>query len=118
MSEHTKGPWTLAAPRYVVVNGQMETRLDVRATGETFATLVIPEHERMEEPTVAKLRLLLEAPDLLEALEGLAQSVEKSSEYEDYCPHCDEHPGGDWDHEDDCPLVAARAAIAKARGTR
>lgn len=119
MGEHTKGPWTLAAPRYIRTDIGLQVHLDVRAAGETFATLVIPEHERMEEPTVAKLRLLLEAPELLDALERLAAAEDKAFADNCYCICCGAHPahGQPFEgHSDVCALVAARAAIARALG--
>ncbi len=119
MSEHTRGPWTLGDENNEsaeVCMGDVAVSLDRRSRDPGRCGLLVIGREEM----LANARLIAAAPDLLEALERLAQSVEGAvqEDYDNYCPHCDHYIVAGTVHAKDCPLVAAQAAIAKARGTR
>lgn len=121
MSEHTKGPWHIDPnSNTVYVAPGFDKRIaDVRGWGW------LGDKPNGAEEQDANARLIAAAPDLLEALERLAGAVKDYAEY--HGPSEDHHP--DDCPDDDCPgcamdlsvsgaINAARAAIAKARGTR
>lgn len=130
MAEHTKGPWSVVPARGYEKRGWVEV-VDHRnrpVVGvDSFERHSCDESECHHgvRITPEDARLIASAPDLLEALERLADVVKDYAEY--HGPSEDHHP-------DDCPdddcqgcamdlsvngaVNAARAAIAKARGTR
>lgn len=116
MAEHTKGPWMRHEdyPKVIVAVAEPTTSLlalDMTDGNEEDPIAIIASD--------ANARLIAAAPELLEALERLADIEDKSFADNCYCACCGEHPahgqpfGG---HADNCALVAARLAIAKARG--
>ena len=86
-SKHTPGPWTLYDDR----DDQKTGRMEIAARGRTIARLFNPVGDGDE--TLGNGLIMTAAPDLLEALEEIVESYPQ------------------W------KLSAARAAIAKARGT-
>lgn len=91
MSEHTPGPWEAVgynAEQWVVyTNARIQTITDILSESDA--------------------RLIAAAPDLVAALEAMIDGTSCVQ----YGPACEAH-GGYWP----CPQLAARAAIAKARG--
>lgn len=128
MGEHTKGPWEAVPARGYEKRGWVEVvahRNRPVVVVDAFERHSCDESECPEchhgvRITPEDARLIAAAPELLEALEGLADIEDKSFADNCYCACCGEHPahgqpfGG---HADNCALVAARLAIAKARGT-
>ena len=98
---HTPGPW-IATPTTGNPNNPETLRMDiVTTTGEWtpafIAGDILPEDAR----------LIAAAPDLLSALEAMTKAnVERVQS--DYPPS--------WSAEKDSEVIAARAAIAKAKG--
>lgn len=93
MAQHTKGPWRIKQnPRH------SQDECDLTICGDIFMLADIngPNYEHQE----ANARLIAAAPELFEALRNLADNVEHAF------PAL-AHLG---------PLVAARAALAKATG--
>lgn len=89
MSKHTPGPWV--SIRY------LDSRFYELGSNEFHARLAFTHGEG--DTDEANMRLIAAAPDLLEALENLADYI-------------DERAG-----DNECrPLENARAAIAKAKG--
>lgn len=94
---HTPGPWK-AVPCH---DNTWNVMHDV---GLFYWTL----HE-----SEANARLIAAAPDLLEACNKLRVFVEHTMDFgERPCPICGHH----YTHEEDCPYLIARDAIAKAEG--
>jgi len=89
MSKHTPGPWEIAPPHQTAGWG-----LCVRSSGRILARMV----GRDQDQKKADVRLMAAAPDLLEALKTLPQSLAAT--------------------DDDLNrwLERANAAIAKAEG--
>jgi hypothetical protein len=112
MGEHTRGPW--------VCIPQADCRSILIATqhkhGHGIAEVWI-DLAPYAESAEANARLISAAPELLEALERVAEACERSAAETCCCPSCWEHPYGDGSgHSSDCAVSAARAAIKKARG--
>mgnify|MGYP007131816132 CR=1 FL=1 len=103
--------WTTGATIRASVGSQLDT-LIATAHGTIF---VGPPYDEM----LANARLIAAAPELLEALDRVTDACERAAVETCCCPSCWEHPYGDGSgHGSSCALTAARAAIAKARGTR
>lgn len=98
MSKHTPGPWQIIAPGFI---GTVEA--DPQTIG--YASDHRNTRTRPLEEQVANARLMAAAPDLLEALEALADF---STEYGP-SPRASSEDWADF-------LSAARKALAKARG--
>ena len=101
MSKHTPGPWTFTSEQ--ILDDGVAIHDDIRCFHlQSGDTVVLDgcgccESPRLDNP--ADARLIAAAPDLLEALENLADYI-------------DERAG-----DNDCrPLENARAAIRKAKG--
>ena len=114
MGEHTKGPWGW----YENPSGGCRVQTTGVGIADVLSRAGVP--HPVQESCAANARLIAAAPELLEALERLADIEDKSFADNCYCACCGEHPahgqpfGG---HADNCALVAARLAIFKARGT-
>ena len=130
MSHHTQGPLrTRRAIHPDNVGGYDYAILDTdsRVIGEAFDIVGNGEHR----PALHNATLWAAAPELLEALEALAP-VDKYGRtdglasdlpyiidpdpYPCYCQWCGSDRDRDTFHADDCPIIKARAAIAKAKG--
>ena len=92
MSKHTPGPWVLESPE----SGGRVLAQDERAT-----IIHTPTGSPFNELVIADARLIAAAPDLLDALEELANG----------------YKGNRWDVGLVPRIKKARAAIAKATGT-
>ncbi len=99
-NEHTPGPWAVDPVVPALVRGPED---DPRAVANTLPT------RRVTQPTLTALanaQLIAAAPELLAALEALEADVRYLVEDGTLSEGALEHPS----------MVAARAAIAKARG--
>jgi hypothetical protein len=101
MKNHTPGPW-LAIPTTAISRNPDSLRMDiVTTTGEWnpafIAGDILPEDAR----------LIASAPDLLSALEAVTKAYVELVQ-SDYPPS--------WNVEKNSEVIAARAAIAKAKG--
>ena len=98
MSEgkYTPGPWTVNEYREV---------LD--AQGRTICRVYLDGDRKPVATAKANARLMAAAPELLEALEATTAWIVELAASGD---------AGIWDGEDMDEVIAARAAIAKARG--
>ena len=92
-TKHTPGPWKIGA----LESGQAAVD---GANGEEVTGFV----------SIPDAHLIAAAPELLEALERVERRARVSGE----CPLCRQPPEVGCSTE--CPLTAARAAIAKATG--
>lgn len=93
MGEHTKGPWVW----YENPSGGCRVQTTV-GIADVLSRAGVP--HPVQESCAANARLIAAAPELLEALERVEREARRL-------------------HVDDIlDLTAARAAIAKARGTR
>jgi hypothetical protein len=103
MSEHTPGPWRVGKP------GSNSVVADVPVPGinGSDATDYYNGHLVAESVAPQNVALIAAAPDLLTGLERLLEH------YVDLvrCGDC-----GNWNPEEEAPVKAARAAIAKAEG--
>lgn len=105
MSEHTPGPWMVRTEN--CAHPELQQQVVHQHPNERFPTLVatVYDSNRVGESIDDTAHLIAAAPDLLEALEWLVRECEESEDtrgnWQDYCAAKD----------------AARAALAKARGT-
>lgn len=108
-AQHTPGPWR------VIGNPYSDMARDVIApNGNRIAALNGAAFDYSSE-VAANARLIASAPDLLAALENLLQS----DLVEWFPPSPNTGGKGDWTDElraKGAPILAARAAIAKAKG--
>ena len=104
-------PWLLYPPdNTMIVVGDVTGRVDPFTIGMAFQI------DTGVEQAQVNARKMVAAPDLLAALEGLIDDPASTN----YCNRCS---GSSWDigtdpivHTYDCPMAAAYAAIAKAKG--
>ena len=103
MSGHTPGPWRVEDDRYVYGGSGFFQRIaEIEGCTEDSAL----------DTTLADLRLIAAAPELLKAC---VEAVEGSLTDSDCCCYC----GRDIDiceREPGCPMHTCRLAIAKAEG--
>ena len=124
MNKHTPGPW-----KWSVESVDPEWAIVTAAGGNIVANVNsetgpdIPPLVSTKMPQMANAALIAAAPELLEALERIAEEdvIECGDGDGPCCAVCgglQKIRGLDFyvDHYDDCAIVAARAAIAKARG--
>lgn len=102
MSEaaHTAGPWQQYHPEHDPLH--IVGNVDQGAHGDMIFTVIVDEVGGGDRAS-ANARLIAAAPDLLEALQDLLDDTQHAT-----------HNCGDT--VENCPVLAARAAIAKARG--
>ena len=102
--KHTPGPWRWSQNPY---GG---ARVETQSVGiaDVLSRAGVP--HPVQESCAANARLIAAAPELLEALERVERRARESGE----CPLCRQPPEVGCAPE--CPLTAARAAIAKATG--
>ena len=105
MSEHTKGPWEVARTDAGIIV-RTESAKKTRAGASRYAAIGGFDRSDPEQlaEALANARLIAAAPELLEALEGLAEAY-----YRAEAPLTREQLA-----EDRKRFSAARAAIAKA----
>ena len=104
MSEYTPGPW------YVKRNG---VRSPVNSEdGRHIAMINYSPMTIPDEMHEANARLIVAAPDLLEALRAIYKEAFSEND-PDHCHHCHTRVGA---HEPWCAAGIARAAIDKAEG--
>ena len=116
MNKHTPGPWFAVADK-----GQ--TIIRTSRSSAAFSPLAIVKGDKRDtlKDQEANARLIAAAPDLLEALEALADSAPSAC-----CVDFHHKPGDYHDADESCPALdryeaaclSARAAIARARGER
>lgn len=102
---HTPGPWILET------HG-CERRADYWHITGANGQFICHFHQMVAQAmpsTLANARLIAAAPELLEAL---TEMTERYAELVN-CGDC-----GNWDPEEETEVIAARAALAKARGGR
>ncbi|MBW3095668.1 hypothetical protein [Pseudohoeflea coraliihabitans] len=107
-SKHTPGPWGAERAAFPVFEAyDFAIRASVGhgpvVIGEAFGRAT----QTVYLPAEANARLIAAAPDLLEALEGLLAK---------YTELVSSGDCGSWDPEKESEVIAARAAIAKAKG--
>ena len=108
MSGHTKGPWTVTPDAdttgvYTIrEHRQAEEEIERQADNETDDTKANELYEKQADLRVANRRVIEAAPELLAALEELAE-------------YCDAYVV-EWDALGQERMTNARAAIARAKG--
>lgn len=116
MSEHTKGPWKAC--------GDDCYEGFIRQTGEGklwIASVVhIPPKTGGQEATEANARLIAAAPELLEALKRMIEGQVSEHPHavhpsKRFCYRCGVNSTVDV-HAENCPVLIAEIAIAKAEG--
>ena len=117
MGEHTKGPWVW----YENPSGGCRVQTTGVGIADVLSRAGVP--HPVQESCAANARLIAAAPELLEELERVLAGMSGFVADHEYCPFCGASYCGFSEgddclrHSDDCPLTAARAAIAKARET-
>ena len=123
MSAHTPGPWHWDSDA-VKNDPYGRVRYRVCTLGKTITQVYYSSFEGGLTNADADARLIAAAPDLLEALIGLV-GLERGTEWHEMgthfrCPDCGATTAkpSDSEHNPNCPLIAARAAISKATGAK
>lgn len=114
MNKHTPGPWN--ATKINPVTGDID---DCYLYVEPGIAVIERKVKGRDQYDAANARLIAAAPDLLEALEALADSAPSAC-----CVDFHHKPGDYHDADESCPALdryeaaclSARAAIARARG--
>ena len=117
---HTPGPWKLQFPFIFrdEDSGPCGAIANVRKFTEDSIQWAV-KGGPAAEANIANARLIAAAPELLEACEALVDECcifERNGDW--CCPFCNnvQETDRDFEHEPDCPVVSALAAIAKAKG--
>lgn len=111
MSAHTPGPWRASWGRYLPILAIINGKDAQIGRAESFGQISDAECE-------ANASLIAAAPDLLAALKAATEHMDRAGA-DGYampeCPWCHSQRE-DNEHNADCEVLIARAAIAKAEG--